>query len=173
MQNKIHSLNQKLHKFSAEEVTSKSTEKVAIEVKFYTLLGQEIDLNEFTGHDSSKKNSSRDLSQFVINIRATVSEISSVVAPGIRQAAENPDGIKPEDVQDKIGSVTVADSFLFSKSGFFRNLTSDVPYFDFFEARTTYSVPIRQMKEMYTDSIFGKRLAKNCGEIELYIPIVP
>jgi hypothetical protein len=45
MLNKIYQLNQKLHKFSQEESATKSTEKVVIDVKFYTLLGQEVELN--------------------------------------------------------------------------------------------------------------------------------
>lgn len=115
----------------------------------------------------------------MVNVRVSVNNIHSVVAKNLKETiqkkyehSEDQPKINPAEIKENLGSITLGDTFLISNTGFFKNLTQDVPYFDFFEARINYSLPVREMKEMYTESIFGKRLAKNCGDIDLYIPMI-
>jgi hypothetical protein len=58
-------------------------------------------------------------------------------------------------------AMQVGDSFLFT-SGKVVNLTQNVNYFDFFDSRSSFSEPIKKMKDLYATKILGNRkLDKN------------
>lgn len=122
-----------------------TNEEIEISIKCYDLFGKELDFYE---------NEEINLNKYLVVLRVEVSNIQSVVNPA-----------------ELIGSLVISDTFLFSDI-FVHNLTQEVPYFDFFEARADYSQPIRDMVELNSTSIFGERFVKLTEGMSVYLPFI-
>lgn len=143
IEKKIFTLNQKLR---PSDKQSELQEELKIEIKLYDIFGAE--------HDFFEMNDVSDLDSRLVIVRFELSNIRSVVNPN-----------------ESMGSITLSDSFLF-EGDHYLNLTSEVPYFDFFECRSEYSQAIREMKEIYAQKLLGQRLAKQTGVVQVYIPFI-